>query len=224
MNRNVLVTVAVVILIVLATGYYFMNRSTVAPVNPSTNQPEASINAEPSVTTEKTSLKNFMSMAGDQKCDFNDIESGSSGTVYLNSGKMRGDFSSKVGDKVTPSHMINDGKDIYIWMDDQATGFKTSLSAIEAMSGQTGVSQTMDINKEVDYSCSSWGVDPVKFTVPTDIKFQDMGAMMQNMQGLMSAAPNASGLTGTDMNAACAACDNLEGDSQAQCKRALKCN
>lgn len=117
--------------------------------------------------------------------------------------------------------MINDGKDVYIWMDDQTTGFKTSLAAIEEMSGQTGSTQAVDLNKEVDYTCASWTVDPIMFAVPTEVKFQDMSKMMENM-GAITQSP-VPGATSSNA-AACAACENLEGDSQAQCKKALKCN
>ena len=197
-----------------------MNPTSETAVNPSDATPEVSVSSAPA-TSEKASLKNFMSMVGDQKCDFSDTETGSSGVVYLNSGKFRGDFSSNVNGKVTPSHMINDGKDVYIWMDDQTTGFKTSLAAIEEMSGQTGSTQAVDLNKEVDYTCASWTVDPIMFAVPTEVKFQDMSKMMENM-GAITQSP-VPGATSSNA-AACAACENLEGDSQAQCKKALKCN
>lgn len=197
-----------------------MNRTSTVPADPETQS--ASPAGGSSTTTEKASLKSFMGMAGTQKCDFADPETGNSGTVYLDSGKMRGDFSSNINGKVTPSHMTHDGKDVYVWMDDQATGFKTSLEAIEQMSGQTGVSQSVDINKEVDYKCESWAVDPVKFVVPSEIKFQDMGKMMEEaMKRMPSTSLNGSA---NDNAAACSACNNLEGDAQTQCKKALKCN
>jgi hypothetical protein len=225
MSRNYIIAgVVIVLLIALGGGYMMMNRNSEAPAATSENTSPAP-EAQASVTTEKSSLKNFMSMQGDRQCQFNDPETGNSGTVFLNSGKMRGDFSSTVNGKVTASHMINDGKDAYIWMDDQTTGFKTNLEAIEKMSGQTGVQQTVDINKQVDYKCTGWTPDPVKFAVPTEIKFQDMSKMMEDaMKRMPNTSPNASAVSADDSKEACAACDNLEGESKDQCKRALKCN
>lgn len=219
MNRNLIVTIVVVAIIALAGGYYVMSHMQAAPQAPSQTAAETPT-PQPSAAMEKASLKSFMTMVGDQQCQFNDTETGNSGTVYLNSGKMRGDFSSTVNGKPAATHMINDGTDAYIWMDDQATGFKTNLKTIEEMSGQTGVQQSVDLNKQVDYKCTGWTPDPVKFAVPTEVKFQDMSKMLQDGLKMMpsgspSAASNAQ---------ACAACDNLEGDQQAQCKRALKCN
>lgn len=223
MSRNYLIAGVVVVLLLLGGGYLVMNQFTQAPAAVTeNNHPLPSVQA--SVSTEKNSLKNFMTMTGTQKCQFTDSETGNSGTVYVASGKFRGDFSSNFDGKVTPSHMINDSKDVYIWMDDQATGFKTNLEAIEQMSGQTGVSQSVDINKEVDYKCESWSIDPDMFVVPGDKNFSDMSKMMQDAAKMMqSTSPNASAIPAGNP-AACAACDNLEGAAVTQCKTALKCN
>lgn len=219
MNRNLIIVAVVVLITLVGGGYFLMNRSDNSET-PSQTASEASSAPETAESMQKTTLKEFMAMSGTQQCQFNDAETGNSGAVFIDAGKMRGDFNSSVNGKITPSHMINDGKDIYFWMDDQATGFKTSLSAIEGMSGHTGSAQTVDINKEVDYKCESWTADPVKFAVPTEVKFQDMAAMMNNMTN--SAAPNVP--NGGNMEAACAACDNLQGSQRDQCRTALKCN
>lgn len=222
MNRNFVIIGSVIVLLILAAGsFFFLNRPGSTPaVSSPTPQPSTS----PSVVMEKTSLKSFMGMSGDQKCEFSDPETNNSGAVYLSSGKFRGDFSSNINGKLTPSHMINDGKDVYIWMDDQQTGFKTTLEAIEQVSGTTGVNQTVDINKQVDYKCESWTADPLKFVVPVEIKFQDMGKMMQDAAKMMpSTSPKTSALPSSNA-AACATCDNLEGQARTQCRTALKCN
>lgn len=224
MSRNYLIAgIVVVLLLVLGGGYFVMNRNNQVPAATSEN-----VTAQPSVvaslSTEKTSLKNFMTMTGTQKCQFNDSETGNSGEVYIASGKFRGDFSTNMNGKVTPSHMINDSKDVYIWMDDQATGFKTNLEAIEKMSDQTGVQQSVDFNKEVDYKCESWSIEPEKFAVPADKTFNDMSKMMRDATKLMQTAAPSGSIPAGGNAAACAACDNLEGPAQTQCKTALKCN
>lgn len=222
MNRNLIVTIIVVLLIVAAGGFYFMSNRTSVPANP-----EGQTVTPPETTTmEKASLKSFITMSGTQKCDFSDSEIGTSGTVYIGDGKMRGDFSAKVDGKAIPSHIINDGSNVYIWMEDEAkTGFKTSLASVEQMGSAASASsnQPVDINKQVDYKCEGWTIDPVKFAVPTEIKFQDMSQMMEDAAKMMQgSAPAASAMQGNQ--AACSACNNLTGDAQTQCKRALKCN
>jgi hypothetical protein len=222
MSRNLIVTIVVMILIVAAGGIYIsMNKQQTSPTAPSENT-EAS--AQPTPVVEKTSLKNFMSMQGTQKCDFTDPDSGNSGVVFMDSGKFRGNFSANTGGKATMTHMINDGKNAYIWMDDQPTGFKTTVEAVEQMSSQTGVSQSVDINKQVDYKCASWESDPDKFIVPGDKKFTDMSKMMEDaMKRMPSVSPNAS-ITPQDNVESCLVCDGLESDAKAQCKKALKCS
>lgn len=221
MSRNLIVTIVVIILITAAGGAYIsMNRK--QAVTPSENTSQASV--QPSPAIQKTSLKNFMSMAGTQSCDFTDTDSGNTGKVFMDSGKFRGDFSTTVNGKVTMTHMINDGKAAYIWMDDQPTGFKTTIEAVEQMNGQTGVQQSVDINKQVDYKCASWNSDPDEFIVPGDKKFTDMSKLLEDTQKRMpSSSPNAS-VSSIGNPEACSACNNLEGDAKAQCKRALKCN
>lgn len=222
MNRNTIITILVIIVIAGATaGYFMMNRNVSAPATI-----ENTVSSSPTTTAQKTSLKEFMDMDGTQKCEFSDVDTNTSGEVYMGEGQMRGDFVSKMGDKPVNSHMVNDGTDVYVWMDEQATGFKTSLKAMEEMGNQegvTGVNQAVDLNKQVDYKCEGWTLDKTKFAVPVEVKFQDVGAMMQNVQGMQSALPNASIPAGANQ-AACAACDNLEGSQLTQCKTALKCN
>lgn len=221
MSKNLIVTIIVILIALGAGGYYLMNRQPAVPVNPEPAEPVVS----PTTTMEKTTLKSFMNMGGNQQCEFSDMETGSSGSVFIADGKMRGDFSANAGGKATASHMINDGKDIYIWMDDQATGFKTSLTAMEEMSnteGMTGVNQTVDLNKQVDYKCESWSADQLKFAVPVEVKFQDMAAMMKNMPSMASSAPSGSAMQGNAE--ACKACENLDDQQRTSCRTALKCN
>lgn len=223
MSKNLVVTIVVVLIVAAASGgYIFMNRTQTSPAV--TGNQDFSEN--PSPVMEKTTLKELISMSGSHQCEFSDLESGSAGEVYLAEGKMRGDFSSKVNGDTVNSHMINDGNNIYIWMDNQATGFKTSLQVMEEMSkeeGMTGVNQTVDLNKQVEYKCQERSVDGAKFAVPTEIKFQDIGAMMESVGKMRTDTPNSS-IPSHAKAAACAACDNLQGEQQDQCKSALKCN
>lgn len=220
MNRNLLVTLIVISVIAAAAGgYLFMNRSQSAPV---VNQSQE-VSTSPASSSEKIALKDLMNISGSQKCQFSDKENESNGVIYISDRKMRGEFNAKGGEKNNMTYMVNDGKDIYIWMDDQTTGFKTSLQAVEQMSqqqGMTGVNQTVDLNRPVDYSCENWIKDETKFAVPVEVKFQDTGALMKNLpQVVQSANPQAS-----VSSAACAACNNLQGEERDQCRTALKCN
>ncbi len=223
MNKNLIVT-AVVVLVVLAAGggYLMLNNSQQEPVMQDNQVP----NSNQTLGSDRITLKDFMTMSGSKQCQFKDAESDSSGEVYIAAGKMRGDFKSKVDDDTVASYMINDGESIYIWMDNQNTGFKTSLQAMEEMSNQdgvTGVNQTVDLNKQVEYTCQNWTIEENKFLVPTEIKFQDIGAMIKSV-GEVQPVPSGASIPSDAKDAACAACDNLQGEQRDQCRSALKCN
>lgn len=214
MNKNIIIGLVIVILLLVGGGgYMFLNRSQTNPQTTSTQPAENTTQ-----TTSKASLKSLMSLGNNQTCTFEDTQSGSSGTVYISSGKFRGDFSSNVNGTVTGSHMISDSSNVYVWMDNTNDGFKMSMDSIEKLNESN--QKTVDINKEVDYSCSGWGVDSSKFSIPTQITFQDFSAMMEDASKMMKSVTG----TSQDNTAACSTCNNLPAEAQAQCKAALKCN
>lgn len=214
----------VVLVILLGGGFMMMNRS-------QTTFPTGTESATSETTTEtngpqmpKMSLKSLMQGSTTQTCTFSDATAKSSGTVYVGGGKMRGDFSSEVNSKPSVSHVMSDGTTMYMWTDSTKSGFKVSLSAMEKLTDnaqlQQQMQQAMDVNKQVDYSCSPWSVDASVFTAPTTVAFQDYSKMMEDASRMMKS------VTGTMMpnsQAACSACDSLTGDAQTQCKAALKC-
>jgi hypothetical protein len=56
------------------------------------------------------------------------------------------------------------------------------------MSEQMPEGQTMpaeDIDTKYDYTCNAWSADSTLFTPPTNVIFNDMSAMMQQMEGMM---------------------------------------
>ncbi len=180
----------------------------------------------PTSATQTLSLKGLMGMSGNQTCTFDDSTSGSSGSVYISSGKMRGDFSAKKDTTETTSHVLSDGTTMYMWSDNQTKGFKVALSSMEKMqasiTGTPGSTNTVDVNREANYHCSGWNVDASKFTVPATITFTDYSQMMENA-GKMMTTGVPTGAMMQNNAAACAACNNLTGAAQTSCKTALKC-
>jgi len=174
-----------------------------------------------------TSLKNLMATMVNQKCTFLDNESNSKGTIYLANGKVRGDFSTQQEGKTMSSHMISDSEYAYIWMDDLQTGLKVSMDSMEEVNdtGFKNSPKTVDIDQEVDYSCSSWAPDNSVFVVPTDRTFTDMSKAMEDMTDTMEGLVITPGQDATtlDKETACAGCDQAPPDLQEQCRIALGC-
>lgn len=230
MKKPVTIIVVVVILILLGAGvFYLLGRHATPPK--SQQSAAATQNQTQQMTTQKKSLFDFFSMAGSQKCTFSDSTNNSSGTVYVSSGKMRGDFQSTDNGKTNASHMINDGTYVYIWTDGQTSGYKLSLAAVKQEQAQVSPMannpssqnphQAVNMKQQSNYSCGPWSADATMFSVPTNITFTDYSSFMQSgtQPGAAAGVPAAGG-----NKAACAACNQAPaGAARNQCLAALKC-
>lgn len=222
--------VVVAILIAIGAGVLVMGRRNSQPVTTSKNELLEDENVN--LGSQRTTLKSLLNTGTDQVCTFSDPDSGSTGNIYLGGGQARAEFETPTdtGD-LFASNMISDGTTMYIWFEGQNTGFTASLESFDdlpssAASGGTateGVSEGVNVNREVDYSCDPWTVEETMFEVPTDIKFVDYSSMIEeslkNLQG-----EDTSKETGDiETLSQCAACDSLPAESQALCKQTLGC-
>ena len=180
---------------------YFIiaKRPAVAPtVNPSSNGEEQS--------NSPTSLKDLLSKGISQSCTFK--TDGSTGTIYMSGGKIRGDFDATVEGQIMKSHMIVDSNTSYIWSDGSKTGIKMSFdpNASTATNGTETQSGSFDVSAQMDYKCGVWITDASMFALPAGISFTSFDAPT------------------TGESSQCSYCDSLTGDSKSQCLSALKCN
>lgn len=201
MNTKILY--AVIAVVILAVSGYFLMRGSGGGL----------------MMSEKSSMKALLASTKAQECEFND-ESGDTkteGTVRVAGGRMRGDFSTTASGKTTMSHMILKDNIAYIWTDEAPQGFKMPMSDIEKPAQEN---QSVDVNKEIDYSCSGWSASTATFDLPANVTFSDIGAMMNaNMQGNMNMGSNT-----TDAKALqCGACDQAPEPQRTQCRQALQC-
>ena len=208
MNKNLIIGLVIGGLVLAGGGYWLLNRSSTSPQN------DAVTETGKSPEMEKKSFKDLLAIGSNQQCTFADQESGSSGRIYTGNGNARGDFDSQAEGSKSTSHMIVDSKHMYIWTDQEAKGFKMSRDSVEKVQKNlpTNNPKTVDINKKVDYKCSSWSVDASVFVPPSTMQFEDYSAMMEEAQKMMD-----------DSGAVCDACKSLPEDAKAQCKAALKC-
>jgi hypothetical protein len=161
------------------------------------------------------SIKDLLTAGIPQQCTFTDAsgEAGLEGTTYIAGGKMRGDFTTTVDGKTTTGHTIFDGKTSWIWMDETSTGFKIEVDPSEADSSELPVQQGMDLNKTIDYNCSTWLPDNTLFNPPTDITFTSFEVPDTTEADAMTGNQNL-----------CESCEALSGESKTQCLTALNCN
>lgn len=201
MNKKVLGIVAVLLLLLLA-GYFYMTKG---------KGGTPGYNTGSSTSTSTSSLKDLLTKGVAQSCTFSN--EGSTGTVYVAGGKMRGDFDSVTEGKTVKSHMIVDGNTSYIWMDGEKTGFKMSFDPASQPSGSGAPTGGFDTNASMNYKCGTWITDSTQFTPPSNVTFTSFD--------LPSAAP---AQTGGTQPSQCSYCSSLTGDDKTQCLAAFKCN
>lgn len=210
MNKKYLI-IGILVLILLLGGYFLFGK----PGNKSGSSSQSQTSGAPK------SLKDLLTAGIAQKCTFSmDQDSaGQSGTTYIASGKLRGDFSSQSEGKTIVTHMIVTGNTSYVWQEGEKEGFKSSFDTTGSVSatgsGSDSTTAALDFNKQGDYKCSAWVVDESMFTPPADVKFADFS---QLMKPATSANPTQEG-----GSSQCSVCDSLSGDDKIQCRTALSC-
>jgi hypothetical protein len=159
----------------------------------------------------------------------NDQGTQTNGTVFVASGHMRGDFTSQnsAGQTIT-SHMITDGTTSWVWTDQPAEGMKMSFAGMATTSSaQAGPQQAQSVNpnEQMNYSCAGWSADQSEFTLPTNITFNDMSALMGGAAGAnVGAAAGAGASAGSGNSAMCNQCNQIPNATEkAQCLAALGC-
>lgn len=219
MNNRVWVTLAVIIVILLGAGAFAAYKQShpnslvdISPTSQPSNQPAATTAA----ANQMMSLKDLWNAGTSQKCTFS--ENGATGTVYISQGKVRGDTQTAVNGQMTTSHMVMDGKNVYVWIEGQTQGYKMSVDSIDKENLATS-SSNVDLNKKYPVNCQPASIEASEFDLPAAIKFQDMSSMMQG-------AVKASGSAGASVDTKsiqCSACNSLLGDARDQCRKALSC-
>lgn len=200
MTNQVKVIIAAVVIAALLgiVAFTQLGKSSKSPQETNVAQ-----ETKPADSTTKGSIKSLLAAGKNVNCTISYPDAGSTGTVYVSGQKMRGDFNMMVEGKPMESHMIQDGTYVYSWTGSQGAKFKVD-ETLKASPVPGGQQQNVDLDKEVDYKCSSWSADNSKFTVPTDVKFVDMSETMKQV-------PTQSGNQGTQPSA----CDQIT-DPQAK--------
>jgi hypothetical protein len=151
-------------------------------------------------------------------CTFNRAdESGRiAGIVYVASQgeHMRGDFTlDQPSGAQMNAHVLRDGSYNYFWSDQLEQGTKLAVSAEDTTKASPSSDSQQVLDENFEYTCQPWLVDQEMFRLPADKEFIDLGQQVQQIQ------------TTTEhvQQSQCAACDQLEGTAQTQCRAALGC-
>ncbi len=176
MNKTVLSILGVVVII--AAVAIFITKGKPQSASQNTNQPGQTQNTNTS--GKKMAFSDFAKQGGSYKCTVTQyIDQGmtqsTEGTVYLDGGKIRGEYSTKVqGMSIDTSVIVRDGF-AYTWTSMSPTGYKI---AVKDQAGDTNASAngSYSWNDKMigDYNCESWSADQSKFAVPTSVTFQEI--------------------------------------------------
>lgn len=144
---------AVIVVAVLAGGYFILNsKHKMAQV----------------------AFSEFVKQGGSYSCDVRqeaaDVDNG--GTVYIDSGNIRGDFSTIAeGRTMQSSFLMKDGY-TYNWSG--AMGVKMKVGDI---SPEAQATYSWNAGQVGDYTCQPWKADQSKFDVPAGVTFSAAGAV-----------------------------------------------
>lgn len=179
MTKVIIVVFAVILL--GGGAYYFLNREPGENRESEAQTRDEAKNEEAPVTSSfRGSFDDLMARGGSYKCTFThktDV-SVSSGTVYISDDRMRGDFESETEHMDVTSHMIKRDGYVYSWSPLTSQGFKMPVDG-EGEAGGSGdgsmSGQSVDLNQEYDYDCSTWTTNESVFALPA-ITFMEIGS------------------------------------------------
>lgn len=148
----------------------------------------------------------------DVTCTFERTDAAGSmkGVVFVTrTGRMAGEFSlQSLPFGAMDMKVIRDGDYGYTWGFPSATqGTKVKLDD-EGKPIKENKKEGPSIDDEMNYICKTWRVDESKFTPPSDVEFQDISAMVEQIQG-----------------AKCGVCDNIpDATAKGNCLKAMGCS
>lgn len=187
MNKLVYGIIALVVIVAVGVGAYFVVGQKPSDTSEVTSDTSDIQEAQPDVTQETASLSDMISKGQNQMCTFSDSETESVGTVFIGDGNVKADFQSGASGQAVVSHMmLLNGEDAYMWMEGETQGFKTSLAQISELSAASEQTNALDVNKAVDYECYPWEADQEQFDLPETVEFQDMSSMLQDAAELQN--------------------------------------
>jgi len=183
------------ILIFLGGGYFYLSFRGITPKAPlglSGNQTGGNV---------FTSIKDALSKSLSLKCVYKN-EEGVETTTYIKGGAVRVMMTSAAAGDEQPDNIIMKDKMMYMWNNTTKTGFSLKLEEPKDLTPFPTVKQDGNAVKKEDQqesvlaeiekykdACKAEVVSDSMFSVPTDVKFQDMSALQEQMMKTIPQAP-----------------------------------
>jgi hypothetical protein len=174
-----IVPVLVILFLLGASGYVYMNSKGVVPKTPF----ETATNT--GSTNVFSSIKDALSKSLSLKCVYKD-EQGIQTTTYIKGGAVRVAMEG-IKEKDQPNSIILKDKKMYMWNEISKTGFTFIITEPKVTPGklsETAANKDESVLAGIEKyknSCKTTVIADSFFTVPIDVKFQDMSAFTENL-------------------------------------------
>lgn len=97
------------------------------------------------------------------------------GKVFLDAGRIRGDFATTVQEMTVDTSMIVRDGFVYTWTNMSPMGFKTVAIQTEGDENtETSGNYSWNAEQIGDYDCVPWVLDETKFELPSTVTFQEI--------------------------------------------------
>jgi len=179
MNKKLIFLVIGVVITIALVSLLFLNKdnSNKGNVNNQTDTSSQTVSEESSL---KSSLKALAESGTNKECTINDNGQDISGKLYIGNNKLRGEFLRSTEGKQNQVSIIVLPNKQYVWDTVSKKGFVFAFDKNDAQKPQNSV----DINKEYEYSCKNWQLDENKFIQPSDVQFQDLTKLQEQIQNI----------------------------------------
>ena len=184
-----LIVVAIVAVLAIGGGVYYANKKSedkIETENEANIEAEVNVGARTEISLGQASrgtLRGLFKVGRDVTCTVSGPQANgeTSGTVFISAeGDIRGDFVTEASSGAdVDSHMIIQDDTAHVWNGTEGVAMSTSQLSANA-SAQAEVRFSVDVNSQVDYTCSEWSRDESKFNLPPNVTFVDIGAMIEN--------------------------------------------
>ncbi len=179
-------------------GYFYMNSKGMAPKLPGAMMGNNAAGGGNVFTSIKDALSQSLSL----KCVYKD-EQGVESTTYIKGGAVRV-MMSGTADTEQPNNIIMKDKKMHMWSDTSKTGFTFAVEEPKNISpfptsGETteaddksGADQSESLLATIEKykdACKAEVVADSMFAIPTDVTFQDMNALQEQMMKDIPKAP-----------------------------------
>lgn len=215
MNKNIykIVMICGAVVMLSACGFNVPDKQAVEDMADTAKQ-KATEMAEEGEKMIGTSITDMLSSGKAMTCTWED-GTGMNGVMYVDGDRMRSEVMNvpqASGEMMGTMYTMSDGEWLYTWTSDSSEGTKFSVKedvtedvaiddgAIDDMpeTMDPDMADAMNIDENYTYDCDTWRVDEAMFSVPSNINFIDMDAMMDQMPGDIDLNNVCDMLTGQD--------------------------